>query len=261
MASAAAPRTDHSAEAESGTTAECYARQDMTERTHSILVVEDDPAVAEGLVEGISNEGFDVHWESTGAGGVAWARDKAPHLIVQDVRQPDGSGFDFVKQMRQLGLRQPVLMLTVQSDEIDKVLGLEMGADDYMTKPYRMRELVARIRSLLRRAYGELSSTEADMLYVDDLVIDRTRANVSRSGRDLNLTPTEFKLLVYMAQHPGQAFSRTQLIDQVWGADGEFYSDKTVSVHVRRLREKIEQDPGDPRIIVTVPGIGYRLAT
>ncbi len=240
---------------------ECYARDAMSERTHSILVIEDDPAVAEGLVEGISREGFDVHWESTGAAGVEYARDAGPHLVVLDVRLPDGSGFDFCKTMRQLGLRQPVLMLTVQSDEIDKVLGLEMGADDYMTKPYRMRELVARIRSLLRRAYGELSSAEADVLYVDDLVIDRTRAGVSRGGRELNLTPTEFRLLVYLAQHPGQVFSRAQLIEHVWGADGEFYSDKTVSVHVRRLREKIEHDPSDPKIVLTVPGIGYRLAT
>ena len=233
----------------------------MSERSHSILVVEDDPAVAEGLVEGIGREGFDVHWESTGEGGVSYARDNAPHLVVLDVRLPDGSGFDFCRQMRQLGLRQPVLMLTVQADEIDKVMGLEMGADDYLTKPYRLRELIARIRSLLRRAYGELSSVEADVLYVDDLVIDRTRASVSRGGRELNLTPTEFRLLVFLAQHPGQAFTRAQLIENVWGSDGDYYDDKTVSVHVRRLREKVELEPSDPKMILTVPGIGYRLST
>jgi DNA-binding response OmpR family regulator len=231
------------------------------ERTHSVLVVEDDPAVAAGLVDGIGAEGFDVHWESSGGGGVAWARSRTPSLIVLDVRLPDGSGFDFCRQMRQAGLRQPILMLTVQSDEVDKVLGLEMGADDYLTKPYRLRELIARIRSLLRRAYGELSSTEADVLYVDDLVIDRTRATVTRDGRELNLTPTEYRLFVFLAQHPGQAFSRPQLIEKVWGSDGEFYDDKTVSVHVRRLREKVEVEPSNPRLIITVPGIGYRLAT
>lgn len=233
----------------------------MLEKAKTILVVEDDPAVAQGLVEGISREGFDLHWESTGSGGVAYARDHAPHLVVLDVRLPDGSGFDFCRQMRQLGLRQPVLMLTVQSDELDKVLGLEMGADDYLTKPYRLRELIARIRSLLRRSYGELSSVEADMLYVGDLVIDRTRGGVTRDGREVNLTPTEFRLLVFLAQHPGQAFSRGQLIEKVWGADGEYYDDKTVSVHVRRLREKIEADPSHPDIVLTVPGIGYRVAT
>jgi DNA-binding response OmpR family regulator len=233
----------------------------MPERSHSILVIEDDPAVAAGLVDGISAEGFDVHWESTGTGGVSWARSRTPGLVVLDVRLPDGSGFDFCRQIRQAGLRQPILMLTVQSDEVDKVLGLEMGADDYLTKPYRMRELIARIRSLLRRAYGELSSVEADVLYVDDLVIDRTRATVTRDGRELNLTPTEYRLFVFLAQHPGQAFSRPQLIEKVWGSDGEFYDDKTVSVHVRRLREKVEVEPSNPRMIITVPGIGYRLAT
>jgi DNA-binding response OmpR family regulator len=232
-----------------------------TERTHSVLVIEDDPAVAEGLVEGIGNEGYIVHWESSGGGGVEWARDQSPSIIVLDVRLPDGSGFDFCRQMRQLGLRQPILMLTVQSDELDKVLGLEMGADDYLTKPYRMRELLARIRALLRRTYGELSSADADLLYAGDVVIDRTRATVSSGGRDLNLTPTEYRLLTFLARHPGQAFSRAQLIENVWGADGEYYDDKTVSVHVRRLREKIEADPSDPQLVLTVPGIGYRLAT
>lgn len=228
---------------------------------NNILVIEDDPAVAEGLVEGIGREGFDVHWESTGGGGVAYARDHAPHLIVLDVRLPDGSGFDFCRQIRQAGLRMPVLMLTVQSDEVDKVLGLEMGADDYLTKPYRLRELIARIRALMRRSYGELATAEADVLYAADLVVDRTAARVTRGGKELNLTPTEFRLLVFLAQHPGQAFSRAQLIENVWGSDSELYDDKTVSVHVRRLREKIEPDPGEPELILTVPGIGYRLAT
>lgn len=227
----------------------------------NILVIEDDPAVAQGLVEGIGREGFDVHWESTGAGGVAYARESSPHLVVLDVRLPDGSGFDFCRQIRQAGLRMPVLMLTVQSDEVDKVLGLEMGADDYLTKPYRLRELIARIRALMRRSYGELATAEADVLYAADLVIDRTSARVTRGGREINLTPTEFRLMVFLAQHPGQAFSRGQLIENVWGSDSELYDDKTVSVHVRRLREKIEPDPSDPALILTVPGIGYRLAT
>jgi DNA-binding response OmpR family regulator len=233
----------------------------MTQSTYNILVIEDDPAVAQGLTEGIGDAGFSVHWESTGGGGVAHAREHTPHLIVLDVRLPDGSGFDFCRQMRAGGMRQPILMLTVQSDEIDKVLGLEMGADDYLTKPYRMRELLARIRSLLRRTYGELSSAEADILYVDDLVIDRSRATVTREGRELNLTPTEYRLFVFLAQHPGQAFTRSQLIENVWSADGEYYDDKTVSVHVRRLREKVEIEPSNPRLVITVPGIGYRLDT
>ncbi len=233
----------------------------MPDRTPTILVIEDDPAVGQALVDGIGYEGYEVHWEDTGTGGVAYARDQSPALVVLDVRLPDGSGFDFCREMRRLGLRQPILMLTVQSDPVDKVLGLEMGADDYLTKPYHLRELIARIRSLLRRAYGELASTEADVLYAGDLTIDRTRATVSREGRQINLTPTEFRLLVFLSQHPGQVFSRGQLIENVWGSDAEFYDDKTVSVHVRRLREKIEPEPSDPHIVLTVPGIGYRLAT
>ena len=226
-----------------------------------ILLIEDDPAIAESLTEGLGQEGYPVHWESTGAGGVAYARDKNPRLVVLDVRLPDGSGFDFCRDMRRLGLRQPILMLTVQSDEVDKVLGLEMGADDYLTKPYKLRELIARVRALLRRAYGELSTTEADLLYVADLVVDRTRARVSRGEKQINLTPTEFRLLVFLAQHPGQVFSRMQLLEQVWGHSGDYYDEKTVNVHVRRLREKIEPDPSDPRLVLTVPGLGYRLAS
>jgi len=224
-----------------------------------ILVVEDDPAVAQSLVEGVGAEGYDVHWEATGEGGLAWARDHGPHLVILDVRLPDVSGFDVCRRMRDLSLRQPVLMLTVQADEVDKVLGLEMGADDYLTKPYRLRELVARIRSLMRRAYGDLASVESDVLYVADLVVDRTRGSVTRGGRDVGLTPLELRLLVFLAQHPAQVFSRAQLIEQVWGISPDLYDDKSVSVHVRRLREKIEIDPADPQIVRTVVGLGYRL--
>jgi DNA-binding response OmpR family regulator len=231
------------------------------EQMNHILVIEDDPAVANSLVEGIGRDGYDVHWEATGTGGVTYARERGPHLIILDVRLPDGSGFDFCKQMRGLGLRQPILMLTVQSDEVDKVLGLEMGADDYLTKPYRLRELIARIRSLLRRAYGDLASPESDILYAADLVIDRTRGSVSRGDRRLNLTPIEFRLLVFLAQHPGQVFSRGQLIEHVWGFGADLYDEKSVNVHIRRLREKIEREPSDPQIVLTVTGLGYRLAT
>jgi len=225
-----------------------------------ILVIEDDPAIAESLTDGIGQHGYKVHWESTGNGGVAYARDKDPRLVILDVRLPDGSGFDFCREMRRLRLRVPILMLTVQSEELDKVLGLEMGADDYLTKPYKLRELLARIRALLRRAYGELSTVEADLLYVGDLVIDRGRARVARGDKTINLTPTEFRLLVFFAQHPGQVFSRTQLMDNVWGYSAEFYDDKTVNVHIRRLREKIEMEPSAPELLLTVPGMGYRLA-
>ena len=225
-----------------------------------ILLVEDDPAIAESLSEGLGREGYCVQWEATGAGGIAFARNKHPRLVILDVRLPDASGFDVCREMRRLGMRQPILMLTVQRDELDKVLGLEMGADDYMTKPYKLRELVARVRALLRRAYGELSAAEAELLYASDLVIDRTSAQVARGDKRIDLTPIEFRLLVFLAQHPGQVFSRGQLLEDVWGASEDCYDETTVNVHVRRLRSKVELDPSDPKLILTEPGLGYRLS-
>jgi DNA-binding response OmpR family regulator len=225
-----------------------------------ILVVEDDPAVAEALVEGIGRDGYQVHREGTAAGAVAYVRAHHPHLIVLDVRLPDGSGFDVCRELRRAGMRQPILMLTVQADEIDQVVGLEAGADDYVAKPYRLRELLARIRALLRRAYGELSTTEANLLYAGDLVIDRASARVTRDGRPIDLTPTEFRLLAFLAQHPGQVLSREQLLESVWGYTADLIDEKTVNVHVRRLRTKIEVDPDAPTIVLTVAGLGYRLA-
>jgi DNA-binding response OmpR family regulator len=233
---------------------------DMHQPTR-ILLIEDDPAVARSLQDGLERDAYQVIWKNSGAEGIEQARNQAhpPHLIILDVRLPDGSGFDVCRQMRQLGMRQPILMLTVQQDELDKVLGLEMGADDYVTKPYSLRELLSRIRALLRRAYGELSAGGTELLYAGDLVIDWGRGQVRRDEQALNLTPTEFRLLAFLAQHPGQALSRAQILDAVWGYEADVDSERTVNVHVRRLREKVELDPGRPALILTVPGIGYRL--
>jgi DNA-binding response OmpR family regulator len=224
-----------------------------------ILHIEDDPAIAHSLQEGLRREGYDVTWRDTGNEGVAFAAANAPHLVILDVRLPDGSGFDVCRQLRQRGLRMPVLMLTVQSDEMDKVLGLEMGADDYLTKPFGLRELLSRVRALLRRAYGEFAATDGDLLYAGDLTIDRASAHVKRGDEVIALTPIEFRLLVYLAQHAGQALTRAQIIEAVWGFDADPDSDKTVNVHIRRLRQKVEFDPDAPSLILTVPGVGYRL--
>ncbi len=225
-----------------------------------LLLVEDDPAVGQSLRTGLEWEGFTVAWMKRGQAGVDYACDHHPHLVILDVQLPDGSGFDFCRQMRQSGLRQPIIMLTVRCEELDKVVGLTMGADDYVTKPFGLRELIARIRAQLRRAYGDLAAgTEGDPLYAGDLIIDRGRAQVRRGKRLLNLTPTEFRLLVYLARHPGQALSRAQILDSVWGYETDVSDERTVDVHVRRLREKVELDPSCPSLILTVPGIGYRL--
>lgn len=229
----------------------------MTQST--ILLIEDDPAIATSLTDGLQRANYHVIWQTSGTAGIQQARDQNPHLIILDVRLPDSSGFDICRQMRQLGLRQPIIMLTARREEVDKVVGLEMGADDYVTKPYSLRELLSRIRAQLRRAYGEFSAMDANQFYTGDLVIDRGRGQVLRDDQPLNLTPTEFRLLVFLAQHPGQALTRTQILDTVWGYDSDVESERIVNVHIRRLREKIEVDPSRPTLILTVPGIGYRL--
>ncbi|MEM7799646.1 MAG: response regulator transcription factor [Chloroflexota bacterium] len=226
--------------------------------TQTILLIEDDPAVAKGLIEGLEREGYQVRWTSQGSLGVAAAIHEKPHLIILDVRLPDGSGFDVCRELRAKQQNQPILMLTVQADEVDKVLGLEMGADAYMTKPFSLRELFATVRALLRRAYGALSESSSNQLTAADIIIQLDQGAVYRGKETLQLTPTEYKLLIALARHPGQALSRGQLLTDVWGYD-DVESEKTVNVHIRRLREKIELNPSQPQIIVTVPGIGYRL--
>jgi DNA-binding response OmpR family regulator len=231
----------------------------MTDQAYRILLIEDDPALAQTLLEGLGREGYAVTWEPRGRNGITHARDEQPHLILLDIRLPDLSGFDVCRQMRQMGLRQPVIMLTARSEETDRVLGLEMGADDYVTKPFSLRELLARIRAHLRRNYGELASAEAELLYAGDLLIDLARAQVRRGNEIVTLTPTEYRLLIYLAQNAGQALSRDQILDAVWGYDADVESERIVTVQVRRLREKVELNPAHPMLILTVPGIGYRL--
>ncbi len=226
----------------------------------NILVIEDDPAIGQSLLDGLHQHGFHADLCKTGSSGVEYAQQQSPHLILLDIRLPDGSGFDFCRQMRQMGWRQPIIMLTAQHDEVDKVLGLEMGADDYMTKPFSMRELVSRIRAQLRRAYGDYSSTESVVVIINDLVLEQATGQVRRGDESINLTPIEFRLLSYLARYRGQVLSRAQIVEAVWGFAPDIESEKTVNVHIRRLREKIELKPDQPSLILTVPGIGYRLA-
>jgi DNA-binding response OmpR family regulator len=227
---------------------------------YRILVIEDDPAIGQSLLDGFKQHGFRADLCNTGSSGVEYAQKHSPHLIVLDIRLPDGSGFDVCRKMRSLGLHQPIIMLTAQHDELDKVLGLEMGADDYMTKPFSLRELVSRVRAQLRRAYGDYSSTESAVLVINDLVLELATGQVRRGDETINLTPTEFRLLSYLARHRGQALTRSRIVEAVWGFAPDVESEKTVNVHIRRLREKIELKPDQPSLILTVPGIGYRMA-
>jgi len=225
-----------------------------------ILIVEDDPGIGQSLLDGLKHHGFEANLRTTGASGVEYAKKNMPHLVILDVRLPDGSGFDFCRQMRQMGLHQPIVILTAQQDETDKVLGLEMGADDYVTKPFSLRELVSRIRAQLRRAYGDYSSAESAIVVINDLVLEQETGQVRRGDQAINLTPIEFRLLNHLARHRGQALSRAQIVEAVWGFAPDIESEKTVNVHIRRLREKIELKPDQPSLILTVPGIGYWLA-
>jgi DNA-binding response OmpR family regulator len=153
----------------------------------------------------------------------------------------------------------PILMLTARDEELDKVLGLELGADDYIVKPYNLRELIARIRAQLRRAYGELAeASQGEKIIFGDIEVDLEKLQVTREGKVLFLTPTEFRLLRYLAIHPNRPFGRESLIEAIWGYEGDIGSDRTVDVHIRHLREKIEDDPANPRWIVTVRGVGYK---
>ncbi len=224
-----------------------------------ILIVEDERAVARSLEYGLAKEGFEVLWAKTANEALDLARTRNPRLILLDIRLPDGSGFDVCRQLRSEGKRQPILILTARDEEIDKVLGLELGADDYVVKPYKLRELIARIRALLRRAYGDLSQpTPGEKIVFGEIEIDPELMQVKRKGEPVILTPIEFRLLHYLLQHPNRPFERQALVEAIWGYQDSVGSDRTVDVHIRHLRQKLEDDPAFPRWIVTVRGAGYK---
>ena len=224
-----------------------------------ILIVEDERAVAHGLRYGLQQEGFTVLWAETGRMALDLARTQQPQLILLDIRLPDMTGFDVCRQLRSDGLRQPILILTARDEEIDKVLGLELGADDYVVKPYSLREVISRIRALLHRAYGELATPAAGgLITFGNIQVDPVRMKVSRAGAPIDLTPTEFRLLCCLLEHPDRPVTRETLIERVWGYTSEIESDRTVDAHLRHLRQKLEENPADPRWLVTVRGVGYK---
>ena len=226
-----------------------------------ILIVEDEPAVARGLEYGLESEGFVALWAETGRQALDLARGQDPHLILLDLRLPDISGFDVCRQLRAEGKRMPILMLTARDEEMDKVLGLELGADDYVVKPYSLRELISRIRALLRRAYGDLAAAaEVGRVVFGEVELDLEQLAVTRQGQPVPLTPTEFRLLRYLVAHPNRPFSREALVEAVWGYDSSVGNLRTVDVHMRHLRAKLEADPASPRWLVTVRGVGYKFA-
>jgi two-component system response regulator MtrA len=219
-----------------------------------ILLVEDDPSIREVTAIGLEQAGFRVATCGDGREGLLRARQDPFDLVVLDVMLPSLDGFDVCREIRKES-RVPVVMLTARSDTIDVVVGLESGADDYVTKPFELPELVARVRAVLRRAREPV---EDSRVTIGGIEVDPASFAASKDGRDLGLTATEFRLLLELARRPGQAFTREMLLDRVWNYD--YLGDsRMVDVAVQRLRGKVEDDPAHPRIIVTVRGVGYRV--
>lgn len=231
----------------------------MQQEAKDILVVDDETSVVEVVTLYLQREGFRVRQAFDGRSALQEMDVRMPDLVVLDVMLPQVDGLAIMKQLRaQKESSVPVIMLTARSQESDRVSGLEMGADDYVTKPFSPAELVARVKAVLRRTASSAKlENEEERLIFDGLEIDPKTRLVSVKGVDHELTVTEFNLLWYMARHPRQVFSRRQLLQAVWGFS-EFVDPSTVTVHMRRLREKIEDNPGEPRWLVTVWGVGYR---
>lgn len=229
----------------------------------TVLVVEDDPAILEAVAYSIGRDGHDVLCAADGIAGLELARERKPDAIVLDVMLPRMSGLDVCRILR-AEAPVPILLLTARDSEADRVQGLELGADDYLTKPFSMRELRARVASLLRRdalsrAAGPHAAPSPDraVLRAGTIEVNELTHEARRHGASLALRPREFALLAYLMRHPGQALTRSQILEEVWGITfmGET---RTVDVHIRWLREKIEEDAANPRLIQTVRGIGYR---
>ncbi|GLH99405.1 DNA-binding response regulator [Phytohabitans aurantiacus] len=221
-----------------------------------ILVVDDDPTVSDVVCRYLRLAGFEVGMVADGAAALAVADRDAPDLVVLDLMLPGIDGLEVCRRLRARPHQIPIVMLTALGDEADRVLGLELGADDYLAKPFSPRELVLRVRSVLRRAGAEPAPAAAPMLVDGDLVLDTGRRLARLRGVELTLTVREFDLLAFFMRNPSRAFRRAELLERVWGWD--FGDQSTVTVHVRRLREKLEDDPATPRRIVTVWGVGYR---
>jgi DNA-binding response OmpR family regulator len=222
----------------------------------TILVVDDEPSIAQIAGDYLRHGGFGVITASNGVEALALARAQRPDLVVLDLGLPRMDGLEVAKTLRREG-DVPIIMLTARIEESDRLAGLELGADDYMTKPFSPRELVARVRSVLRRV--DAAGAGGDVLRRGDLVIDFTRMQVSRNGAGIDLTPTEFQLFAALARRPGRIFTRALLLDAVRGADVDAF-ERAIDTHVKNIRRKIEPDPRSPKYILTVYGMGYKFA-
>jgi len=222
--------------------------------TVKILVVEDEPNMVAGLRDNFEFEGYEVITASDGVEGLQKALDESPDLVVLDVMMPRMSGLEVCKQLRAKRASLPIIMLTARGQEVDKVVGLELGADDYVTKPFSIRELLARVKAILRRVSAP---KEQEQHSFGDVEVDLRHCRVLRSGRVLDVSSKEFDLLKYFISHSGETLSRDRLLEDVWGYDN-FPTTRTVDTHLVRLRQKLEPDPEQPQYFLTVHGTGYR---
>jgi DNA-binding response OmpR family regulator len=218
-----------------------------------ILVVEDEPAIAVPLQGDLKLEGYDVEVAADGESAVARGREGPFDLILLDVMLPRKDGFEVCRELRRGGVRTPIILLTARTEEAEKVLGLELGADDYVTKPFSPKELRARVKAMLRRAGGE----PAETYRFGEIELDLGRCELRRAGKQVETTPLELKLLALFVRSRGRTLTRNQLLDQVWGP-GVFVTDRVVDNHINHLRRKIEPEPAKPRYLVSVRGVGYR---
>jgi DNA-binding response OmpR family regulator len=228
--------------------------------SRKILVIEDSPDIADLLALHLGDEGYQVELDQDGRTGLRKALEQSYDLVILDLMLPEVDGLEICRQLRAAPSYTPILMLTARSTEIDRVVGLELGADDYLTKPFSIRELVARVKALFRRVEAftsQMPSNPSAVIRMGDLVIDPERRKVQIGDRPIELTAKEFDLLLHFARHPGRVYSRAQLLDLVWGYGHDGY-EHTVNSHINRLRAKIERNPARPRYLLTVWGVGYK---
>jgi DNA-binding response OmpR family regulator len=221
-----------------------------------ILLIEDEPKMQQGLRDNLEFEGHEVTIQGDGRSGLQTILRESFDLVILDVMLPQMSGFDVVRKSREKGIRTPILMLTAKGEEIDKVLGLELGADDYVTKPFSLRELIARVNALLRRAIpGGPGDT---MMELGNVIVNFTSYIGSKNGKEFSMTPKEFEILKYLWQHRNETVNRDDLLTNVWGYD-KSVSTRTIDNFILKIRQKIEDDPNHPKIIFTIHGTGYKL--
>ncbi len=221
-----------------------------------ILIIEDEPEMARGMADNLVFEGYEVHVESNGEAGLQYALANPVDLILLDLMLPKLPGYEVCKTLRAKGNTTPVIMLTAKGQEIDKVLGLELGADDYVTKPFGLRELLARIHAQLRRHKPDANQI-ADNYTFGDVVLDFKHYRATKANEEIELTAKEFEILHFLIAHRGATVKRPELLDKVWGLE-DYPSTRTVDNHILKLRKKIENDPANPEFIITAHGIGYK---